>query len=285
MNRIERIGDATLYLGDCREIIPTLSDVAVVTDPPYGIAEVWKGGNGYGWAKARKDGEARNDWDQATPPQAVIRWMKSQRQSIIWGGNYFNLPPSRCWLVWNKPERNFTLAEAELAWTNLDALIRVVDAVRSDAGREHPTQKPVEVMRFCVQKTAGLVCDPFMGSGTTGVACAMLGREFIGIEMHEPYFDIACRRIEAACKQGDTVATQRRRSARHTNDGKRRAVLKLLNDAEQTMLSDREIARRCRVSHPFVAGMRTELSGNGYQIRMVTRGATTYRMRVAGFAK
>lgn len=204
MNRIERIGNAVLYLGDCEEILPKIDKVdAVVTDPPYGIAAIWKGGSGHGWSKARKEGEIRNEWDQATPPQSVMDWIKSQKQAIIWGGNYFELPPSRCWLVWNKPERNFTLAEAELAWTNMDALIRVFDFRRSDPGREHPTQKPVELMTFSVQKTKGLVCDPFMGSGTTGVACAKMGRKFIGIEMHEPYFDISCRRIEEAYAQGD----------------------------------------------------------------------------------
>src|SRR5690606_41766480 len=92
--------------------------------------------------------------------------LASANEAIIWGGNYFNLPPSRCWFVWNKPERNFTLAEAELAWTNRDNVVRVIDAPRSDAGRVHPTQKPVEVMRWCVDKTKGSVLDPFMGSGT-----------------------------------------------------------------------------------------------------------------------
>lgn len=282
MNRIERIGDATLYLSDCAAILPTLNNVAVVTDPPYGIAKVWKGGNGHGWAKADAAKEVRNQWDDAPPAQSVIDWMQSQRQAVIWGGNYFNLPASRCWLVWNKPERNFTLAEAELAWTNIDAVARVIDAARSDPGREHPTQKPVEVMTFSVQKTSGVVCDPFMGSGTTGVACAMLGREFIGIERYEPYFDLACRRIEAAYKAGDTVATQRRRrSARHKNAGKRRAVLKLLNDAETALLSDREIARRCRVDGKTVGTLRHSLSAEIPQIRLVTRGEATYQMSVA----
>lgn len=204
MGRIERISDATLYLGNCEDIVDGLTDVdAVITDPPYGIASIWKGGGKHGWGKADDAKTIRNEWDAATPAKSVLDWIKAQKQSIVWGGNYFELPPSRCWLVWNKPERNFTLAEAELAWTNIDALVRVFDFRRSDPGREHPTQKPVELMTFCVQKTKGLVCDPFMGSGTTGVACAKMGRKFIGIEMHEPYFDIACRRIEEAYKQGD----------------------------------------------------------------------------------
>jgi DNA modification methylase len=129
---------------------------------------------------------------------------ESGEKQIIWGGNYFELPPTRCWLIWNKPERNFTLAEAELAWTNIDAVIRVFDGPRSDVGREHPTQKPLELMKWCIEKSkAKSVLDPFMGSGTTGVAAVSLGRQFTGIEVEPKYFEMACRRIEAATKQTD----------------------------------------------------------------------------------
>lgn len=199
------IGDATLYLGDCREILPTLGKVdAVVTDPPYGIAQAWKGGFSakHGWAKAAQESELRNAWDGQPPTAETMRLvLAAGDQQIIWGGNYFELPPSRCWLVWNKPERGFTLAEAELAWTNRDNVVRVFDAPRSEPDRQHPTQKPVALLTWCVQKTRGTVLDPFMGSGTTGVACAKLGRKFIGIEIEPRYFDIACKRIEEAYRQ------------------------------------------------------------------------------------
>lgn len=203
MSRIEKIGDATLYLGDCREILPTLGRVdAVVTDPPYGIAATWKGGFGHGWGKARDESALRNLWDRAPPSKAIFDHLLSNTdQQIIWGGNYFDLPVSRCWFVWNKPERGFSLAEAELAWTNRDNVVRVFDCPRSEAGRQHPTQKPVALMSWCVAKTTGIVLDPFMGSGTTGVACANLGRKFIGIEIDPGYFDIACRRIDEASRQ------------------------------------------------------------------------------------
>jgi DNA modification methylase len=202
--RSETIGDATLYLGDCRDLLPGLTGVdAVVTDPPYGIAAVWKGGARHGWGRADDQKAVRNEWDQRPPPPEVFSWILQQRQAVIWGGNYFELPPSRCWLIWNKPERGFTLAEAELAWTNFDSVVRVVDAPRSEPDREHPTQKPIAVMQFAVAKTKGTVLDPFMGSGTTGVACARLGRRFIGCEIEPKYFDIACRRIEQAYRQRD----------------------------------------------------------------------------------
>jgi DNA modification methylase len=200
--RQEVIGDATLYLGDCREILPSLGRVdAVVTDPPYGIAHVWKGGFGHGWGNARKQSGVRNEWDAAAPDLAPV--LAAGKQHIIWGGNYFGLPPSRCWLIWNKPERGFSLAEAEMAWTDFDNVVRVFDAPRSEPDRKHPTQKPLALMRWCVEKTKGVVLDPFMGSGTTGVACVKAGRPFIGIEAHEPYFEIACERIRAAANQPD----------------------------------------------------------------------------------
>lgn len=197
--REEIIGDCRLILADCAEVLASIEADAVVTDPPYGIAGKWKGGSGHGWANARQQSPDRNEWDSAPPCQATIDAMLAiGDQHIIWGGNYFSLPVSRCWLVWNKPERNFTLAECELAWTDFDNVARVFDCRRSDPTRVHPTQKPLALMRWCVDKTTGVVCDPFMGSGTTGVACAMTGRAFVGIERDLRWFDESCRRIEEA---------------------------------------------------------------------------------------
>ena len=202
--RIETIGDATLYLGDCLKILPTLGKVdAVITDPPYGITRVWSSGSErHGWTKANAEGVLRNQWDDKPLDMAACNLLLGAADDhIIWGGNYFPLPQSRCWLVWNKPERGFSLAEAELAWTSRDAVVRVFDGRRSDPDREHPTQKPISLMRWCVDKTEGAVLDPFMGSGTTGVACANLGRKFIGIEIELKYFEIACERIDNAYRQ------------------------------------------------------------------------------------
>lgn len=196
---------ATVYLGDCMEIMPSLEKAgALITDPPYGIAAVWKGGfsDKHGWGKAKGESVTRNEWDEKPLDEAAVALLLAAAdEHIIWGGNYFPLPRSRCWLVWNKPERNFTLAEAELAWTSKDNVVRVFDGPRSDVGREHPTQKPVGLMRWCVSKTTGAVLDPFMGSGTTGVACMELQRPFVGIEIEPKYFDMACQRIENAQRQ------------------------------------------------------------------------------------
>ena len=205
------IGNATLYQGDCLDILPTLGGVdCVITDPPYGIAEKWKGGfnKKHGWGKAKNESGLRNEWDKKPDDLLIQKILAFRGDKIIWGGNYFNLPPSRCWLIWNKPERGFSLAEAEMAWTNRDNVIRVFDAPRSEPDRLHPTQKPVSLMTWCVEKTTGTVLDCFMGSGTTGVACAKLGRKFIGIELEPKYFDIACKRIEDTYKQPDFFVEQ-----------------------------------------------------------------------------
>ncbi|WP_422028123.1 DNA-methyltransferase [Roseovarius sp.] len=199
-------GGCELYQGDCLEIMPQLGAVdAVVTDPPYGIADKWQGGKGHGWGNQDGMKAVRNKWDAAALGDnecAVL--LSAGKRVVIWGGNYFPLPPSRCWLVWNKPERGFTLAEAELAWTNFDSVVRVFDAPRSEPGRQHPTQKPVAVMSWSIQKAKGdTILDPFMGSGTTLVACAKLGRKGIGIEIDQDYFDIACKRVEEAYRQPD----------------------------------------------------------------------------------
>jgi len=207
--RIEVIGDATLYLGDCREILPSLPKVdAVATDPPYGIQA--------NKAKAHstiRDNAAWSggDWDDARPLSDIFSLiLKSAPSVAIWGGNYFAdlLPASSGWLCWRKPEAEtgFSLADAELCWTNGAFAVRIKTWLRRD-GNEHPTQKPVSIMEWTLGfLKSGLTLDPFMGSGTTGVACMNLGRKFIGIEIDEKYFDIACRRIDDAQRQLRLIA-------------------------------------------------------------------------------
>jgi DNA modification methylase len=203
--REEIIGDARLILGDCRDARWNLgADDACVTDPPYGIGAAKKNAH-----SSIRDNDAwvNADWDDGRPPASIFRRMLLAREVAIWGGNYFAdmLPASSAWLAWVKPQADtgFSLADMELCWTNLGFAARTKRLPRRD-GNDHPSQKPIEVMEWCVRhlpEPAGLVCDPFMGSGTTGVACANLGRRFIGIEREPAYFDIACKRIEAAYRQ------------------------------------------------------------------------------------
>lgn len=141
-------------------------------------------------------------WDVA-PPRELLLGLDRTGPAIIWGGNYFDLPASRCWLAWDKLNAVPTMADLELAWTNLD---RPAKRIRLPVGKHewgHPTEKPLALMEWCLGflPVSHVVFDPFLGSGTTLVACANLGRRGIGIEIDEKYFDIACRRIEAAYAQ------------------------------------------------------------------------------------
>lgn len=190
----------TIYHADCRDILPLLPQVdLVLTDPPYGIGKIFKGSAAGGWKKQRSQQEKRNEWD-AVAPQDVVDLICNQfakSKNVIWGGNYFNLPASRCWLVWNKPRRNFSLSDAEIAWTNQDSLVRVFDGPAYEREASHPTQKPLKLMTWCIEwsKGAELIIDPFMGSGTTLVAAKLLGKKAIGIEREEKYCRIAVERL------------------------------------------------------------------------------------------
>lgn len=209
--RKEIIGDATLILGDCREVIETLGPVdAVVTDPPYGIGESAKKNRTRGTVAIPPTDYGADDWDREPCPAEALAWMReNSRWQIIFGGNYFALPPAQCWLIWDK-EVNGDFADAEMAWTNLPKAVRLKRWMWNGMlrkGREerfHLTQKPVGVMEWCLTHLpaeARLIADPFMGSGTTGVACVNAGLSFIGIEREPRHFDTACRRIEAAYAQ------------------------------------------------------------------------------------
>lgn len=204
--RKEVIGDCTLYQGDCLEVMPLIGGVdAVVTDPPYGI----------GINKSNRlsvsRGHGDENWDDEAPDIQFLIGMGVP--SIVWGGNYFDLPPTRCVLSWDKNNAGRDFADFEMAWTNLDMVARRIihRPMNMDGGKLHPTQKPVRVMTWCIDYLPGearVICDPFMGSGTTGVACAKRGLSFIGIEREAKYFDIACRRVEEAYNQPDMFVTQ-----------------------------------------------------------------------------
>lgn len=207
------IGDCQLYLGDCMDILPTLGKVdAVVADPPYGIGEAAGKNKSRGNMAIAKD-YGCDGWDDAPCSTQQINAMRTaSHYQVIFGGNYFELPPTSCWLVWDKQNGANDFADCELAWTNLSKAVRRIywrwnGMIRKgDDVREHPTQKPVGVMEWCIghlPDTAQTILDPFMGSGTTGVACVKMGRKFIGIEREPKYFEIACRRIEEAYKQPD----------------------------------------------------------------------------------
>lgn len=204
--REEQIGRARLILGDCRDVLPTLGKVdAVVTDPPYGIGEAAGANKSRGNLAIAKDyGNAT--WDNRPIPSELLAQVRSAGHwNVIFGGNYYACPPAKCWLVWDKVNGGNDFADCELAWTNLPKAVRRIRYMWNGMLREkgadrgdHPTQKPVEVMKWCIghlPAPCDTILDPFMGSGTTGVAALQLGRAFIGIEREERYFDAACRRL------------------------------------------------------------------------------------------
>lgn len=214
MSRVERFADGiTLYQGDCREIMPALGRFdAVVTDPPYGIGEAAGKNKSRGNIAIAKD-YGVSSWDDKTADEAVDMAISKSDKAIVFGGNYYKLTPTSCWLVWDKLNGDNDFADCELAWTNLDKAVRRIKfrwngmlRQNNEPRGDHPTQKPIEVMRWCIghlPPDATTILDPFMGSGTTGVAAVKLGRQFTGIELEPKYFDIACRRISEAMKQPD----------------------------------------------------------------------------------
>lgn len=178
----------TIYCGDYREVLPVSGIDAVVTDPPYGILD-------YGGKWGRK---SELTWDRK--PAENLETLLGFGPAIIWGGNYFSLPPSRGWLVWFKRDSVPSAASVELAWTSLDMNSRLIDQTISATNGErcgHPTQKPLRVMTWSISfiPDSRVILDPFMGSGTTLRAAKDLGRKAIGIEIEERYCEIAAKRM------------------------------------------------------------------------------------------
>lgn len=217
--RKEIIGNSTLYLGDCRDVLPTLGKVdAVVTDPPYGIGEAaGKNASRTKLATAKDYGD--DSWDDEPVADDLMALVRAAgRWNVIFGGNYYLCAPASCWLVWDKENGSNDFADCELAWTNLPKAVRRLrfmwnGMLRANGEQrgDHPTQKPIGVMRWAISQLPEpnrVILDPFMGSGTTGVAAMDLHRQFIGIEREAKYFDIACRRIEDAQRQGNLFAGQ-----------------------------------------------------------------------------
>jgi DNA modification methylase len=196
----------TLYHGDCRAILPVVPDTSgslILTDPPYGIGvDRMQLGNGH-----RRLYRGHHPWD-TTPADVTFLLTLNAAGVIIWGGNYFALPPARGWLVWDKCTEGTGYADCELAWTNRDGVVKKFTWAwrgahareRMEPDRYHPTQKPVALMRWCMTffPQAHVILDPFGGSGTTAVAAKTLGRRCIMIEQDERYCRIAVERLRQA---------------------------------------------------------------------------------------
>jgi len=199
-----------LYRADCRDVIGDVEADAIITDPPYGIgfaAQPTK------WQRrAKKVPEA---WDDATIPDVVNALPDMAEVCVVWGGNYYVLPITRGWLMWRKPDAPPSMAHGELAWTSRDQNLRVKDWSIAATNAErvgHPTQKPVRIMSWTMEETGvpegATVLDPFMGSGSTAIACIRTGRPFIGVERDPDHFNTAVERIRRELAQGDLFLGQ-----------------------------------------------------------------------------
>ena len=195
MNKIHNI--------DCLEFMKTVPDNyfdLVLTDPPYGIGEKFKGGKN---SKMNKFNEiVDKGWDVAPSKELFDEIFRVSKNQIIWGGNYFELPSTRGFIIWDKQiSEDFTLAMAEYAWTSFDALAKIYRISSEKIGRIHPTQKPLKVIEYClnyakVEKTFKIF-DPFAGSGTTPIACKSQGIDWCACETDTEMVTKANKRLEA----------------------------------------------------------------------------------------
>lgn len=209
---VTTIGDCTLILGDCSKLLDSEWD-ALVTDPPYGIGENSRKVASRG-KLAKPTDYGYFDWDKVPAFDSIAQAKLQTKEQIIWGGQFYPLPPTSFWLIWDKLNGDNDFADCEMAWTSINGANRIIRHLwngmlrggeERGVQRVHPTQKPVEVMKWCLSflADAETILDPFMGSGTTGVACAKIGKKFTGIEINPHYYDIACRRIDEAYLQPD----------------------------------------------------------------------------------
>ena len=205
----------TIYHGDCREIIPQLGQFdLLLTDPPYGIkydaSASQVGGTKSKGGASYKTEHAFTNWDnQPIPLWLIMQSIDIAKKSIVWGGNYYHLPPTRCWLFWDKMNDGKTFADGELAWTNYECSLRRIQhlwdgMLQHDMGNKemhmHPTQKPLRVIKWALdfanrQNEVQTILDPFAGSGTTGRAAKDLNKTAVLIEREERYCEIAANRM------------------------------------------------------------------------------------------
>ncbi len=206
MEPTDILGNIKLYNGDCLEVMKTFKDKQfslAICDPPYGI-NFAKTHTGKGWTVRES-----KDWDKEIPPleywQELFRVSKNQ---IVWGGNYFTdyLPPSMGWIMWDKGQRDFSLADGELAWTSFNKALRIFEMSRGKAlaknneqgGRFHPTQKPEMLYSWILQnyaKEGDTILDTHFGSLSIGIACHDMNFDLTAIELDKDYYEMAKKRL------------------------------------------------------------------------------------------
>ena len=198
------IKNCTLYNMDCMEYMKSLPDNAfdlAIVDPPYGIDINSSGRLGHYGGKNKK-------WDSETPKQEYFdELFRISKNQIIWGANYFNMPPTRCFLIWDKEQpESVSFASCEYAWTNFDKSAKTYyqRPQNADTERIHPTQKPVKLYEWLLTnyaKQGDKILDTHLGSGSHAIACNNLGFELVGLELDSDYFKASCERIAKEAQQ------------------------------------------------------------------------------------
>jgi len=190
---------------DCLEYMKTLPDKffdLAIVDPPYGIGEKFKGGKS---GKMNFNEIVNKDWDKVPNDNYFEELFRVAKNQIIWGGNYFPLPPTRCFVVWDKViSEDFTLAMAELAWTSFDRLVKIYKLQVPKNGKIHPTQKPVALYKWLLKnyaKEGDKIFDSHMGSQSSRIAAHNMGFDYWGCELDKDYFEQGNKRYEDHIKQ------------------------------------------------------------------------------------
>ena len=205
MNNPAIIGKATIYNMDCMELLKATPDKfydLAIVDPPYGIGNKFKGGK---TGKMNFNQVVEKGWDVAPSQEYFNELSRTSKNQIIWGGNYFDLPPTRCFIVWDKMiSEDFSLAMAELAWTSFDKLAKIYKLMVPKDGKDHPTQKPIKLYEWLLTnyaKQGDKILDTHLGSGSHAIACNNLGFELTACELDKDYYEASIKRIQQATAQ------------------------------------------------------------------------------------
>ena len=194
-----------LYNMDCMEGMKQFPDKyfeLAIVDPPYGIGEKFKGG---ATGKMNFNEIVNKDWDKAPSKAYFDELFRVSRNQIIWGGNYFNLPPTRCLIVWDKQiSEDFSLAMLEMAWTSFDKLAKIFRYSNPKGDKIHPTQKPIKLYEWLLTnyaKQGDKILDTHVGSASSLIACHNYGFDYIGFEIDKEYYEAAKERLDAVKSQ------------------------------------------------------------------------------------
>ena len=208
LEREDKSSFLDLHNIDCMEFMSKCKDKQfglAIVDPPYGINIAKENNGGCGWVK--REGKS---WDLKIPDKIYFNELfRITKNQIVWGGNYMTeyLPPKMCWIIWDKGQRNFSLADGEMAWSSFDKAMRIFEFSRGEAisennkfgGRFHPTQKPVALYKWLLSKYAkpgDTILDTHLGSSSIAIACWDMRYNLTGCELDKEYFDTANERIK-----------------------------------------------------------------------------------------